>query len=150
MASNTEKLSLAEERTNRRLNIKYRKTLECYILGGYSRRYFVLQRRAILMLQANLRRFHLRKMFSDLKSKTILIQRNWKKYYYDKQYNLQYTHTHFQLAREDGIEAETNQWKKVLYRDYTRSSKTREGGIDRSLDGSSPPARRLVFQSPGS
>jgi len=52
--------------------------------------------KAIVKIQSYFKMTTLRRTFLDLKEQTIKIQRNWRRYYYDKQFNIDYTEQYFQ------------------------------------------------------
>jgi hypothetical protein len=57
--------------------------------------------------------------FLNLLYNTLLIQRNWRKYYHDKKFNLEYTSNYFKEGLGGKIEIETEHWKQQLFRDLT-------------------------------
>lgn len=50
---------------------------------------------AVVTIQSYFRMFKVRHKYNALRNTVIKIQRNWKKYYYDKQFILKYTEAHF-------------------------------------------------------
>jgi hypothetical protein len=74
----------AEEATNYRLNIRYKKSLEVYLLGYYSRMKFQTRLKAIITIQSFFRMFKRKGLYQSLRKNVLKIQRNWRKYHYDK------------------------------------------------------------------
>lgn len=63
-----------------------------------------------------------------------MIQRNWKKYYYDKQFILKYTEGYFNKNEdENSIKNEKEYWNSLLFRDLGQSSKGKERGMEKIL-----------------
>lgn len=50
---------------------------------------------SILKIQSWFRMLRVKRKYQSLRDNVIMIQRNWRKYYYDKEYNLGYTHGYF-------------------------------------------------------
>ena len=51
---------------------------------------------AIIKIQSIYRMLRNRKRYLSLRKQAIKIQRNWKKYYYDKQFSLKFTENFFE------------------------------------------------------
>ena len=70
--------------------------MERYLKGLFWKIKYNEKMKAIIKIQAYFRMTKLRATFMDLKNHTIKIQKNWRKYHYDKQFNIDYTNEYFQ------------------------------------------------------
>jgi len=84
MRDNSRAIARAEEDTLYRLNIKYRKYLQKYLHGHLQHHRFTHKKDAILYIQSWYRMLKVRRWYQDLRKHAVLIQRNWRKYYYDR------------------------------------------------------------------
>lgn len=88
----------------------------------------------MVTIQSCFRMFKVRHKFNALRKTVVKIQRNWKKYYYDKQFALKYTEGHFNKNEdEESIKSEKEYWSSLLFRDLGQSSKGKERGMERIL-----------------
>jgi hypothetical protein len=113
---NIRSVKKAEDASYYRLNIKHRRTLERYIKGLYFKTHYREKLSAIVKIQAFFRMRRLRRTFLDLKAQTLKIQKNWRKYYYDKQFNVEFTAQYFEDGPGGNLRAETEYWKVMLHR----------------------------------
>lgn len=61
------------------------------------------KRNAILTIQSCFRMFKVRHKYNSLRKIVIKIQRNWRKYYYDKKYNIKFTENYYNNQENDDI-----------------------------------------------
>jgi signal transduction histidine kinase len=81
---NSKEIRLAEENTQYKLNMKYKRYLEKYLHGFLHSSQCQKRLAAVLTIQSSFRMFKVRHKFNSLRRAVLKIQRNWRKYSYDK------------------------------------------------------------------
>lgn len=81
--------------------MKYRGQMEKYLRGFLYLSRHSRKMNAIIKIQSYFRMFKLRHKYDSLRKIVIKIQRNWRKYYYDKQYNLRFTENYYNNQEEN-------------------------------------------------
>ena len=89
--ANAKAIKKADEATFYRLNIRYKRVLEKYLKSYSIKIKFDQKLAAILKIQSFYRMLRHRRKYLSLRKQTIKIQRNWRKYYEDKQFSLKFT-----------------------------------------------------------
>ena len=85
---------------------------------------------AIVKIQSIYRMLRNRKKYLSLREQTIKIQRNWRKYYYDKEFNLKFTENFFENGEGGQIRQEKQYWRTLLHRYIV---KNQEKGVEKLL-----------------
>ena len=87
---------------------------------------------ATIKIQSIFRMLKLRKKYVELKTQALKIQRNWRKYFYDKQFNMAYTESYFAEEPVGTIRNEAQLWKSQLHRNFD-GSKNNLGTVEKML-----------------